>query len=75
MTASSARTRGVKPSMASMACPSFGVGAFESTGNFVISSKTTKVGGVGGILHKHSCKYSSQSFLDPINITLWLVPA
>jgi len=35
----------------------------------------TEVRGIGGILHKRSHKYSSQSFLDPIDIALWLVPA
>ena len=58
-----------------MAYPFFGAGASESTGDFVISSTMIEVKGAEGILHKHSCKYSSQSFLDPIDITLWLVPA
>ena len=74
-TASNAKTKGVKPSMASMACPFFGARASESTSDFVISSIMTEVGGAGGILHKRSCNYSSQSFLDPIDIALWLVPA
>ena len=75
MTASNAKTRGVKTSMAGMACPFFGSGASESTSDFVISSIMTEVEGARGILHKRSYKYSSQSFLDPINIALWLVPA
>ena len=75
MTAGSAKTKGVKPLTIGMACPFFGAGTSESTGDFVISSIMIKVEGAKGILHKHSCKYSSQSFLDPIDIALWLVPA
>ena len=75
MTAGSAKTKGVKPSTVGMACPFFGADAFESTGDSIISSIMIKVEGVEGILHKRSCKYSSQSFLDPIDIALWLVPA
>ena len=75
MTASSAKTKGVKLSTVSMACPFFGANAFESIGDSVISSIMIKVEGVEGILHKRSCKYSSQSFLDPIDIALWLVLA
>ena len=74
MTAGIAKTKGVKPSTVGMACPFFGAGTSESTGDFVISSIMIKVEGAEGILHKHSCKYSSQSFLDPIDIALWLVP-
>ena len=74
-TGGSAKTKGVKPSMASMACPFFEAGAPESIGDFVISSITTEVEGAGGTLHKCSHKYSSQSFLDSIVIVLWLVPA
>ena len=59
MTASNAKTRGVKPSMAGMAYPFFGDGISESTGDFVISLITTKAQGARGILHKRSCKYSS----------------
>ena len=69
-TVGSAKIRGVKPSMADMACPFFRAGTPESTGDFVISLITTKVGGAGGILYKRSHKYSSQSFLDPIVIVL-----
>ena len=58
-TASNAKTKGVKPLMAGMACPFIGASASKSIGDSVISSITTKVGGAGGILHKHSCKYSS----------------
>ena len=75
MTAGSAKTKGVKPSTVGMACPFFGAGAFESTGDSVISSIMIKVEGAEGILHKRSCKYSPQSFLDPVDIALWLVPA
>jgi len=69
----SAKTRGAKLSMTSMVYPFFEASAPESTSDSVISSITTKVGGVGGILHKCFRKYSSQSFLDPIDIALWLV--
>ena len=69
-TASSAKTRGVKPLMASMVCPFFGDGAPESTSDSIIFLIMIEVGGHGGILHKHFCKYSSQSFLDPIDIAL-----
>ena len=75
MTTGSAKTRGVKPSMASIACPFFGTSAPKSISDFVISSIMIDVDRVKGILHKHSYKYSSQSFLDPIDIALWLVPA
>ena len=68
--AGSAKTKGVKPSMASMACPFFRAGALESTGDSIISSMMTEVGGVEGILHRRSRKYSSQSFLDLIVMTL-----
>ena len=74
MTAGSAKTKRVKPLTIGMACPFFGAGTSESTGDFVISSIMIKVEGAEGILHKHSCKYSSQCFLDPIDIALWLVP-
>ena len=74
MTAGNSKIKGVKPLTIGMACPFFGAGTSESTGDFVISSIMIKVEGVEGILHKHSCKYSSQSFLDPIDIALWLVP-
>ena len=69
------KTRGVKPSIVGMACPFFGASAPESISDSVISSIMTKVRGARGILYKRSCKYSSQSFLDPINIELWLVLA
>ena len=58
-TASSAKTKGVKPLMAGMACPFFGAGAFECTSDSIIFSMMTKVGGAEGILHRRSCKYSS----------------
>ena len=63
-----------------MVCFFFEDGILESIGNFIISSIMTKVGGagvliLGGTLQKRSCKYLSQSFFDPIEITLWLVPA
>ena len=61
--------------MASMACPFFEAGALESIGDSVISSITMEVEGAGGTLHKRSHKYLSQSFLNPIVIVLWLVPA
>ena len=73
-TTGNAKTRGVKPSMASMACPFFGAGAPKSISDSIISLITTEVGRAGGILHKCSCKNSSQSVLDPIIIALWLVP-
>ena len=63
-----------------MVCFFFEDGILESIGNFIISSIMTKVGGagvliLGGTLQKRSCKYLSQSFFDPIEITLWLVLA
>ena len=66
--------------MAGMVCPFFGAGTLKSTGDSIISSVTTKVKGTGILilketLQRHSYKYSSQSFLDPIDIALWLVPA
>ena len=66
--------------MAGMVCSFFGDGTLKSIGDSIISSITTKVEGVGvlilgGTLQKRSSKYSSQSFFDPIDITLWLVPA
>ena len=75
MIAGSAKTREVKPSMVGMASTFFGANAFEPTGDSVISSIMIEVKGAEGILHKHSCKYSSQSFLDLIDIALWLVLA
>ena len=57
--ASNAKTKGVKPLMAGMACPFIGASTPESIGNSVISSITTEVSGAEGILHKRSCKYSS----------------
>lgn len=69
-TAGSAKIRGVKPSMEGMVCPFFGVATPESTSDSIMPSIMTKVRGVGGILHKRSRKYSSQSFLDPIVIAL-----
>ena len=75
MTAGSAKTREVKPLMVGMACTFFRANAFEPTGDSVISSIMIEVKGAEGILHKRSCKYSSQSFLDPIDIALWLVLA
>lgn len=74
-TAGSIEIRGVKPSMAGVACPLFGAGTLESTGDSMISLTITEVRGAGGIPDKNSCKYSSQSFLDPTNIALWLVLA
>ena len=62
----SAKTKGVKPSMASMAYPFFEANAPESIGNSVISLIMMKVRRARGTLHKHSSKYSSKSFLDPI---------
>ena len=59
VTTSNAKTRGVKPLMAGMVCPFSGAGTLESTGDSIISSIMTEVGGAGGILHKLSCKYSS----------------
>ena len=77
-TAGNAKTKGVKPSMTSIVCPFFRAGALESIGDSMISSITTKVRGasvpiLGQTLQRRSCKYSSQFFLDPIDITLWLV--
>ena len=56
--------------MAGMVYPFFGAGTLESVGDYVISLIITEVGCAGGILHKLSCKYSSQSFLDPTIIVL-----
>ena len=70
VTTSNAMTRGVKPLMAGMVCPFFGAGTLESVGDYVISLIITEVGCAGGILHKLSCKYSSQYSLDPTIIVL-----
>lgn len=66
--------------MVGIICSFFGVGSLESTGDSIISLIMTEVGGVGvliprGILQRRSCKFSSQFFLDPIDIALWLLPA
>ena len=61
--------------MAGMACPLFEAGTPKSTSDSVITSITTEVRRARGILQRHSCKYSSQSFLDPTVIVLWLIPA
>ena len=50
MTAGIAKTKGVKPSTVGMACPFFGAGTSESTGDSVISSIMIKVEGAEGIL-------------------------
>ena len=55
MTASSTKTRVVKPSMAGMACPFFGASALESTGDSIISLITTEVGEAGGSVVASSC--------------------
>ena len=69
------KIKGAKPSMV---CSFFRAGNPESTGNSIISLITTEVWGTGilipgGTLQRRSCKYSSPSFLDPIDIALWLV--
>jgi len=74
------KIKGARPSTAGVVCPFSGASALESTGDFIISSITTEVGGVGilvlgGILQRRSRKYSSQSSLDPTNIAPWLVLA
>ena len=46
----------------------------RSTGDFVISSMTTEEEGAEITFLRHFYKYSSQSFLDPTNITLQLAP-
>ena len=79
-TVGNAKTKRVKPSMVGIVCPFFGVGTLESTGDSMISLITTKVRGAGtlileGTLQRSFYKYSSQYFLDPIIIALWLVPA
>ena len=70
------KIKGAKPSMV---CSFFRAGNLKSTGDSIISSITTEVGGtsvliLGGTLQRRFCKYSSPSFLDPIDIALWLVP-
>ena len=74
------KIKGAKPSMAGMVCPFFGASNLETSGDSIISLIMTKVGEasiliLGGTLQRHSRKYSSQSFLDPTIIALWLVPA
>ena len=69
------KIKGAKSSMVGMACPFFGASTPEATGDSIISSITTEVGGPSilitrGTLQWHSRKYSSQSFLDPIDIAL-----
>ena len=73
--AGNVETKRAKPSIAGVVCPFFGVDTLKSTGDSTISLIKTKVRGARGILQKHSHKYSSHSFLDPIVIELWLVPA
>ena len=74
-TTGSAKTQEEKPLTAGIACPFFGASSPKSTSDSVISSIKTEVRGARGIFHKHSRKYLSQSFLDPINTALWLVLA
>ena len=69
------KIKGAKPSMVGRICSFFEASTPKSTGGSIISSMTTEVRRVGGILHRRSHKYLSQSFLDPIIIALWLVPA
>ena len=74
------KIKGAKPSMAGMVCSFFGVSALKSIGDSIISLITIEVRGAnvlipGGTIQNCSCKYSSQSFLDPIDIAIWLVLA
>ena len=74
MTAGNARTRGVNPSIASGACLFPESGDFESAGDSMISLMTTEEGGTKVILRRRFSKYSSQSFLNLIDIALQLDP-
>ena len=74
------KIKGAKPLMVDGVCSFFGDGTPESTGDSIISSIMTKVGGAGILNHGRtlqwrSCMYLSQSFLDPFVIALWLVLA
>jgi len=42
----------------------------KSVGDSIISSMTTEKGGTEVTLPRYFCKYSSQSFPDPIDIAL-----
>ena len=69
------KIKGAKPSMTSMAHTFFGAGTPESTGDSTFSLIKTEVGRAGilileGTLQRHSCKYSFQSSLDPIDIVV-----
>ena len=69
-----ARTKGVNPSTVGRVCLFPESDDSKSTGDFMISSMTTKEGGTEVTLPRRFCRYSSQSFLDPIDTTLQLVP-
>ena len=56
------------------ACPFSKSNDPESAGDSMISSTTTEKGGTEVALPRNFCRYSSQSFLDLINIALQLVP-
>ena len=71
-TTSNARTRGVNPSMAGGACPFPKFDDLWSIGDSTISSMTTEEKGAEVTLPSHFCRYSSQSFLNPIDIALQL---
>lgn len=60
--------------MAGGACPFPKSDDPESVGDSMISSMTTEEGGTKVTLPRHFCRYSSQSFLDPTDIALQLVP-
>ena len=73
------KIKGVKPLMASMVCSFFGASMPESITDSIISLITIEVRNAGilipeGTLQMCSCQYSSQSFLDPTEMALWLVP-
>ena len=69
-----ARTRGTNPPMAGGTCPFPESDDPRSVGVSTISSMTTKEEGAKVTWPRCFSKYLSQSFLDPTNIALQLVP-
>ena len=72
--AGNSRTRGMNRSMAGRAFHFLKSDDLESAGDSTIFSMTTKEGGAEVTLPRCFSRYSSQSFLDPTDITLQLIP-
>ena len=71
--ACNARTRGANPSMVGGTCPFLKSDDPRFAGVSTISSMTTEEEGAKVTWPRRFSKYSSQSFLDPTDITLQLV--